>query len=175
MTSSTLSDGQGTSMRSTASLSRSSQRAPTRQREEERRDGTAKHMARGAFLIGAAVAVVTPPLRIGIRVAGGALVGAEGIVGHFRHTTFEAHDRANEPTVVRGTSRLRHCDCGPKVNRPGACDGEGSKDDHQQCQAGYRARLGKCKGEGRGNGCRGATSARTRWTPSTNLPRLPGP
>jgi uncharacterized membrane protein len=53
------------------------------QLEVERHDSTAKHLAWGAALIGAAVAVVAPPVGIGMLVAGGA--GAGGIVGHFWH------------------------------------------------------------------------------------------
>ncbi len=46
----------------------------------ERHDSTAKHMAWGGALVGAALCIVAPPVGI---VAVGAVAGAGGIVGHF--------------------------------------------------------------------------------------------
>ncbi len=48
----------------------------------ERHDSTAKHLAWGGVLCGAAVAVVAPPVGVGM-LAGGTLAGAGGIAGHF--------------------------------------------------------------------------------------------
>ena len=56
------------------------------QLEVERHDSTAKHFAWGGALLGAAVAVVAPPVGIGMLAAGGTVAGAGGIVGHFWHT-----------------------------------------------------------------------------------------
>jgi uncharacterized membrane protein len=53
----------------------------------ERHDSTAKHMAWGGALIGAALCIVAPPVGIAAVAAGaGALAGVGGIVGHFWNT-----------------------------------------------------------------------------------------
>jgi len=49
----------------------------------ERHDSTAKHMAWGGALVGAALCIVAPPVGIA---AVGAVAGAGGIVGHFWNT-----------------------------------------------------------------------------------------
>jgi hypothetical protein len=53
------------------------------QLEVERHDSTAKHLAWGGALLGAALVVVAPPVGIGMLAAGGTAAGAGGIVGHF--------------------------------------------------------------------------------------------
>jgi uncharacterized membrane protein len=55
--------------------------------EVERHDSTAKHLAWGGAILGAALVVVAPPAGIAaLATGGGALAGAGGIVGHFWHT-----------------------------------------------------------------------------------------
>jgi len=50
----------------------------------ERHDSTAKHMAWGGALIGAALIIVAPPVGIAaVAVGAGAVAGVGGIVGHF--------------------------------------------------------------------------------------------
>ena len=52
----------------------------------ERHDSTAKRMAWGGALLGAALVVVAPPVGIAaVAAGGGALAGTGGIVGHFWH------------------------------------------------------------------------------------------
>jgi uncharacterized membrane protein len=53
--------------------------------EVDRHDSTAKHLAWGGALLGAALTVVAPPVGVGMLAAGGTLAGAGGIVGHFHH------------------------------------------------------------------------------------------
>jgi uncharacterized membrane protein len=55
------------------------------QLQVERHDSTAKHLAWGGALLGAALAVVAPPVGIGMLAAGGTVAGAGGIVGHFHN------------------------------------------------------------------------------------------
>ena len=55
------------------------------QLQVERHDSTAKHLAWGGALLGAALVVVAPPVGVGMLAAGGAVAGAGGIVGHFWH------------------------------------------------------------------------------------------
>ena len=54
--------------------------------QEERHDSTAKHLAWGGVALGAALAVVVPPVGVGVLAASGAVGGAGAIVGHFWHT-----------------------------------------------------------------------------------------
>jgi Protein of unknown function (DUF1269) len=54
------------------------------QLQEERHDSTAKHLAWGGVALGAALALVAPPVGVGM-LAAGALGGAGAIVGHFWH------------------------------------------------------------------------------------------
>lgn len=52
--------------------------------EVERHDSTAKHLAWGGAILGAALVVVAPPAGVAALAAGGGvLAGAGGIVGHF--------------------------------------------------------------------------------------------
>ena len=54
--------------------------------QEERHDSTAKHLAWGGALLGAALCVVAPPVGVGMLAASaGAGAGAGAIVGHFWH------------------------------------------------------------------------------------------
>jgi uncharacterized membrane protein len=55
------------------------------QLQVERHDSTAKHLAWGGALLGAALTVVAPPVGVGMLAAGGTVAGAGGIVGHFHH------------------------------------------------------------------------------------------
>jgi uncharacterized membrane protein len=55
------------------------------QLEVDRHDSTAKHLAWGGALLGAALTIVAPPVGVGVLAASGATAGAGGIVGHFHH------------------------------------------------------------------------------------------
>jgi len=74
------------------------------QLEVERHDSTAKHLAWGGALLGAAVAVVAPPVGIGMLAAGGA--GAGGIVGHFWHNIPKETVREMSDLLAAGESGL---------------------------------------------------------------------
>ena len=62
------------------------------QLEVQRHDSTAKHLAWGGALLGAAITVVAPPVGVGMLAAGGTAAGAGGIIGHF-------HDNIPKTTV----------------------------------------------------------------------------
>ena len=51
----------------------------------ERHDSTAKHLAWGGAILGAALVVVAPPVGAGVLASSGAVGGAGAIVGHFHH------------------------------------------------------------------------------------------
>lgn len=51
----------------------------------DRHDSSAKHLAWGGALLGAALTVVAPPVGVGMLAAGGTAAGAGGIIGHFHH------------------------------------------------------------------------------------------
>ena len=53
--------------------------------QEERHDSTAKHLAWGGIALGAALAVVAPPVGVGMLASAGAVGGTGAIVGHFHH------------------------------------------------------------------------------------------
>ena len=53
--------------------------------QEERHDSTAKHLAWGGVALGAALAVVVPPVGVGMLAGAGAVGGTGAIVGHFHH------------------------------------------------------------------------------------------
>ena len=55
------------------------------QLQEERHDSTAKHLAWGGVALGAALAIVAPPVGVGVLASAGAVGGAGAIVGHFWH------------------------------------------------------------------------------------------
>ena len=55
------------------------------QLQVERHDSSAKHLAWGGALLGAAVTLVAPPVGVGMLAAGGTAAGAGGIIGHFHH------------------------------------------------------------------------------------------
>jgi uncharacterized membrane protein len=51
--------------------------------QEERHDSTTKHLAWGGIALGAALAIVAPPVGVGMLASAGAIGGAGAIVGHF--------------------------------------------------------------------------------------------
>ena len=51
--------------------------------QEERHDSTTKHLAWGGIALGAALAIVAPPVGVGMLAGAGAVGGAGAIVGHF--------------------------------------------------------------------------------------------
>jgi uncharacterized membrane protein len=51
----------------------------------ERHDSTAKHLAWGGAVLGAALAVVAPPVGATVLASAGAVGGAGALVGHFHH------------------------------------------------------------------------------------------
>jgi uncharacterized membrane protein len=51
----------------------------------ERHDSTAKHLAWGGVILGAALVVVAPPVGAGVLASSGAVGGSGAIVGHFHH------------------------------------------------------------------------------------------
>jgi uncharacterized membrane protein len=53
--------------------------------EVERHDSTAKHLAWGGALLGAALVVVAPPAGASVLATAGAVGGAGALVGHFHH------------------------------------------------------------------------------------------
>jgi uncharacterized membrane protein len=79
--------------------------------EVERHDSTAKHLAWGGALVGAALFVVAPPLApAALGLGGGAsaagLAGAGGIAGHFWHNVPKATIREMTDTLEDGDSGL---------------------------------------------------------------------
>jgi uncharacterized membrane protein len=82
----------------------------------ERHDSTAKHLAWGGALLGAALTVVAPPVGVSMLAAGGTAAGAGGIVGHFWHNIPKdtVHDMGN--LLEKGESGLLVV----AVNRKGA-------------------------------------------------------
>ena len=72
----------------------------------ERHDSTAKHLAWGGALLGAALVVVAPPVGAGVLAAGGAVGGAGAIVGHFHHNIPKKDVEAAGDLLESGQSGL---------------------------------------------------------------------
>jgi uncharacterized membrane protein len=82
----------------------------------ERHDSTAKHLAWGGALLGAALTVVAPPVGASVLASAGAVGGAGALVGHFHHNIPKADVDAIADLLQSGQSALIIV----AVNRTGA-------------------------------------------------------
>ena len=72
----------------------------------ERHDSTAKHLAWGGALLGAALTVVAPPVGASVLASAGAVGGAGALVGHFHHNIPKADVDAIADLLESGQSGL---------------------------------------------------------------------
>jgi uncharacterized membrane protein len=72
----------------------------------ERHDSTAKHLAWGGAILGAALVVVAPPVGAAVLAGGAAGAGAGAIVGHFHHNIRKQDIEAAGNLLETGESGL---------------------------------------------------------------------
>jgi hypothetical protein len=72
----------------------------------ERHDSTAKHLAWGGAILGAALVVVAPPVGASVLASAGATAGAGAFVGHFHHNIPKKDVEAAGELLESGQSRL---------------------------------------------------------------------
>jgi uncharacterized membrane protein len=72
----------------------------------ERHDSTAKHLAWGGAILGAALVVVAPPVGASVLASAGAVGGAGALVGHFHHNIPKKDVEAAGELLESGQSGL---------------------------------------------------------------------